>query len=179
MINLSKNIIDTIFHPVRLKIIRTLTIYAELTAMQLFKEIKDVPQATLYRHINTLLENKILYVESEQKVRGNIESVYALNFNRVSLTASDLEKMPKDEKLLLFLNFLMINQIEYEHYLDYIDNDPDLATYAMASLHLSDNELNQMQNEINEIITSRMNNEPNSERRLRTISSIIIPEKNE
>ncbi|WP_025027801.1 helix-turn-helix domain-containing protein [Caldalkalibacillus mannanilyticus] len=174
---MAENIFDIIFHPVRLKIIRALTIYNELTSMQLFKEIGDVPQATLYRHIQTLLEKDVLCVIREHRVRGNTESVYALNINKVSLTATDLQNISKDEKLLYFLNFLMMNQAEYENYLKYIENKSDQATYAMAHLYLSDQELNDLQTEINEIIKSRIKNEPSEDRKLRIISTIIIPEK--
>lgn len=174
---MSDNTFDIIFHPVRLKIIRTLTIYNELTSMQLLKEIGDVPQATLYRHIQTLLEKDVLYVAKERKVRGNIESVYALNINKVSLTASDLDKMSKEEKLLFFLKFLMMNHVEYENYLNDNENKSDQATYAMASLYLTDHEFNEFQTEYNELIKTRIKNKPTEGRKLRTLSTIIIPQK--
>ena len=67
-----------ILHPVRMKIIQSLLNGKNLTVQQLSQRAKDVPQATLYRHLNKLLEADFIQVVQENQIRGTVEKVYAL-----------------------------------------------------------------------------------------------------
>lgn len=70
--------IKLILHPVRMKIIQSLINGKKFTVNQIAERVKDVPQATLYRQLNTLLEADLIEVVQENQVRGTIEKVYAL-----------------------------------------------------------------------------------------------------
>ena len=50
-----------------------------LTPLEMVKIIKDVPQATLYRHIQILLDSGIIRVIKEKKVKSVSEKYYTLN----------------------------------------------------------------------------------------------------
>ena len=67
-----------ILHPVRMKIIQSLLNGKNMTVQQLSQRAKDVPQATLYRHLNKLLEADLIQVVQENQIRGTVEKVYAL-----------------------------------------------------------------------------------------------------
>ena len=67
-----------ILHPVRMKIIQSLLNGKNMTVQQLSQRAKDVPQATLYRHLNKLLEAELIQVVQENQIRGTVEKVYAL-----------------------------------------------------------------------------------------------------
>ncbi|UHA58283.1 helix-turn-helix domain-containing protein [Metabacillus litoralis] len=73
-----------ILHPVRMKIVQTLIGSKEYTVQQIAARLTDVPQATLYRHLNKLLEAEVLKVVKENQIRGTVEKIYALNEHEVS-----------------------------------------------------------------------------------------------
>ena len=70
---------DVITNPIRMKIMQLLQIRGEATTKQICEELHDVPQPTLYRHINYLLKEEVLIVKSERKVRGSVERLLAFN----------------------------------------------------------------------------------------------------
>ncbi len=73
--------IQSMMNPVRIKIIREITLKKTATTKELQEICQDIPQATLYRHIQNLLKNGIIHVVSENKVRGLFEKVYAIKEN--------------------------------------------------------------------------------------------------
>ena len=87
---MSNKKIDNILHPIRMKVLQTLIGGRQLTVQQIGERLTDVPQATLYRHLNKLLETEILTVVAEKKVRGTTEKVLAINENANLLTEKEL-----------------------------------------------------------------------------------------
>lgn len=100
----SKSHMDIIMNPTRNRIIQYLISHGQATTSEIALKLSDIPKATLYRHMNVLVKNKILLVVEEHKIRGTVESVYTLNrammngtgdswifFDTVSLNLSDEE----------------------------------------------------------------------------------------
>lgn len=60
---------EILMHPVRIKISQALMRNREngLTPLEMLKIIKDVPQATLYRHIQVLLDSGVIRIVKEKK----------------------------------------------------------------------------------------------------------------
>ena len=85
--------INTILHPVRMRIMQSLLGGKELTAQEISKRVSDVPQASLYRHLNRLLEAEVLEVVEENKVRGTMEKVYALSNQLETMTAKEVKEV--------------------------------------------------------------------------------------
>ncbi|QSX06280.1 helix-turn-helix domain-containing protein [Sedimentibacter sp. zth1] len=78
-----KDINNIIFNPVRMRIIQRLSTEKSITTNDLCKFMNDVPRTTIYRHVKILLNNDILSVVSEKKVRGSVERTIALNINAI------------------------------------------------------------------------------------------------
>jgi len=70
---------EVMLNPTRMRIIQEFNSQNTLTSTDLCQKILDVPRTTIYRHINVLLEHKLLVVVSEKKVRGSTERTLALN----------------------------------------------------------------------------------------------------
>ena len=85
--------INTILHPVRMRIMQSLLGGKELTAQEISNRVSDVPQASLYRHLNSLLEAEVLEVVEENKVRGTMEKVYALSNQLETMTAKEVKEV--------------------------------------------------------------------------------------
>lgn len=60
---------EVLMHPVRMKISQVLMRNKEhgMTPLEMVKIIEDVPQATLYRHIQAMLDAGIIRVINEKK----------------------------------------------------------------------------------------------------------------
>lgn len=63
------NKVEILMHPVRIKICQALLRNKEegLTPLEMVKILKDVPQATLYRHIQVMVDSGIVSVVSEKR----------------------------------------------------------------------------------------------------------------
>ena len=169
--------INTILHPVRMRIMQSLLGGKELTAQEISKRVSDVPQASLYRHLNRLLEAEVLEVVEENKVRGTMEKVYALSNQLETMTAKEVKEASPQEHFGFFFGFLTNLLGDYEEYLqgENIDLEQDGVSYRQLSVYLSDGELRKLLTEIRAIVAKVIENEPTTERRLRSITTIVIP----
>lgn len=169
--------INTILHPVRMRIMQSLLGGKELTAQEISKRVSDVPQASLYRHLNRLLEAEVLEVVEENKVRGTMEKVYALSNQLETMTAKEVKEASPQEHFGFFFGFLTNLLGDYEEYLqrENIDLEQDGVSYRQVSVYLSDEELRKLLTEIRAIVAKVIENEPTTERRLRSITTIVIP----
>jgi DNA-binding transcriptional ArsR family regulator len=71
--------VDALLHPVRLAIVQQLEIGSRrMTIADLAAELPEIAQATLYRHVNALVEADICRVVERRKVHSVEERVYAI-----------------------------------------------------------------------------------------------------
>ncbi|MGM0875293.1 MAG: helix-turn-helix domain-containing protein [Bacillota bacterium] len=166
-----------ILHPIRMKIVQTLIGGRELNVQQIAQKLTDVPQATLYRHLNKLLEAQVIKVVQENQVRGTVEKIYALSEHQLS-GKEDIEKLSRDEHLNLFLTFMTHVLGQYENYLkqDQIDLFKDGVGFREATVYLSDEEFKEFAIGLSELMKKVIDHEPSSERTARHIANIFIPE---
>lgn len=166
-----------VLHPVRMKIVQSLLNGKKRNVQQLAKRMKDVPQATLYRHISKLLEADIIEVVQENQIRGTVEKVYGLKELSIN-SQEELLSLSKDQHLELFLTFTTQLLGLYENYL--IQEDVDLVrdgvSYRIANLYLTDEEFMELLKGFGMLIQKAMLNEPSPERKARNLATIVIPE---
>ena len=86
------SIADVVMHPVRLRIIQQLG-GRSLTTAQLRAALPDVTQATLYRHVATLVDAGILSIVEERRVRGAVERTLALGDRMAHVDQAGLRAM--------------------------------------------------------------------------------------
>jgi DNA-binding transcriptional ArsR family regulator len=166
-----------ILHPVRMKIVQTLIGGRELNVQDIAQKLTDVPQATLYRHLNKLLEAEVIRVVRENQIRGTVEKIFALSEHEIG-GKEDLEKLSRDEHLNLFLTFMTHLLGKYENYLkqDQIDLFEDGVSFREATVYLSDDEFKDFALELSKLMKKVIENEPSCDRQARHIASIFIPE---
>lgn len=174
---MDSKLLSCILNPVRMRIIQALAKNKNMTVQQIAQELPDVPQATLYRHLSKLVEVKAIKVVKENKIRGVLEKVYALETNPYTVVTKALENADKEEYLNLFYNFLMILLGDFEKYisLENADLQKDGVAFRSAALYLSDDEFVDFMKDLGKAFDKVRDNKPSSERRLRKISTIIVP----
>lgn len=167
-----------ILHPVRMKITQSLLNGKKLNVQQIAERLTDVPQATLYRHLNKLLEADVIEVVQENQIRGTVEKVYGLKEQSIN-SPEEFKNFSKDQHLELFFTFTTQLVGLYENYLNLgeVDLLKDGVSYRVANLNLTDEEFIELVKNISSLYQKAMLNEPTPERKRRNFATIIIPEK--
>jgi len=178
------NKVEILMHPVRMKISQALMRNKEngLTSLEMVKIIKDVPQATLYRHIQILLDSGIIRVIKEKKVKSVSEKYYTLNEDEARLDAREWKKASHQEKLNYISYYQLSLMSQYQNYLKKLEkqNCPeDGATFSLVELKIDDESFKEFQNELNELITKYYHTTSKNNGKdatVRTIAVTIIPD---
>ena len=178
--NEAKEILDLILHPVRLRILVVLGNGKGMTPLQIADQLRDIPQASLYRHISRMLKLNVLKVVEERPVRGTVEKVYALNQEIDSLVSPEaLAEMSKGDHMRFFTSFVATLLDDFSRYLEgspKVDLVADGVGYSKASLYLDDKELAELGTALNKEIAVYLGNEPGAGRKKRILSIILMPE---
>lgn len=166
-----------ILHPVRLRIIQTLAGRA-LTAGQIAAALPDVAQATLYRHLGTLVKGGVLTIAAEHSVRGTVEKVYALAAPDAGhLGAEDAARLAPDEHFRLFTAFLCTLLGDFARYIQTPGADlaADSVGYHQYALYLDDAEMQAFLAELSRLLLPLTQHLPGAGRRRRLLNLILLP----
>ncbi|GIP45421.1 transcriptional regulator [Paenibacillus sp. J45TS6] len=176
------NKVEILMHPVRIKILQVLARYKDtgLTPLEMVKVIKDVPQATLYRHIQIMFDAGIIRVIREKKVKSVSEKYYALNETEASLNSEEWKKASDEMKLDYVSNYQLSLLTQYQSYLKKLkelDRQDDGSTFSLIELKIDDKQFAEFQNELNELVTKYYHSAHNeTDAPVRTIAVTIIPD---
>ena len=165
-----KEINEIILNPVRMRIIQELAVRQSMTSMELCDKISDVPRTTMYRHINTLLDNDILSVISEKKIRGSLERTFVLNVGEIT-KHNTLEKASQNA-----LAFMMNRYTRFHSYFSGERPDPakDKIFLNNTIMMMNDNEFDLFLSELRGLLI-KYNFEAQDGRKARDISIISAP----
>lgn len=167
-----KDITKIIMNPTRMRIIQYLMLHDSATTAQIKEELTDIPPASLYRHMKTLEEAKIIVIVKENRIRGVIERVYQLNKDNPfgENISSENIKQVIDSSLLNIMG-------SFQRYLSKKENDPqkDLLFLSTATLLLTDEEFMEFMKNVQDIFNGVINNKNNEDRKVRRITFISSP----
>lgn len=168
---------DLLLHPVRLRIILA-TAGRQVTAQQLADELPDIPQATLYRNINTLAGGGILVVVQERRVRNTVEKTYALADQGLMLTVEDLKNAEPEDYLRLFTQYLGLLLGYYVRYVQKgnVDFARDNVLFQTFPIYLSHGEAQELGRAIKAALLPFLKNGPSPERRRSIIGLMSVPD---
>jgi DNA-binding transcriptional ArsR family regulator len=174
---LTHNHADLILHPVRLRILQAFIGDRHLSARQLCEMLPDVPQATLYRHFQKLTQAKILTVVEERPIRGTVEKFYRLQAQNAEVSPEVLAALSREDHQRYFTTFIAALLADFERYLqrDDIDLVRDGVGYRQVALYLSEAELIQLAQSLNEALQPFLQQKPSKRRKRVLLSSILIP----
>lgn len=178
---MAKSKAELILHPIRMRMMLALT-GKELTAFQLAQALKDVPQATLYRHLNQLVNGGMVVVVEERPIRGTVEKVYTAAAQGANLSQADIASLSKEDHLHYFTAFITALLGQFDRYLQespQVDFEADGIGYRQIAINLSDEELIQMAIAINQAIVPYLKNPAGGNRRRRLLSTVLMPATDE
>lgn len=171
MMAMKSDLVQTALHPIRLRILQQFQHNQQKTAHDLRQALPDVPQATLYRHLNKLVEANMIASVKQTKNRGAIEHTYQLvqESDPASMTSADMNR--------LFLSFLTNLYHDFQQYLQREEIDPvrDGISFRQAALYLTEEELLEVGQKVGAILQEAAQNKPGEGRTLRSWTTILLP----
>lgn len=154
----------------------------QTTAKMLAAKNKNIPQATLYRHLKKMVADGILHVVEERQVRNVTEKVYAAALDFRAETQKLLEENDGAAYFALFQHFTIGLLKKFSAYGDREDIDiiNDGSGFRVATFDATLEELGALSAGIWKLVEPYTNREATPERRTRSISVIFTPpeEKN-
>lgn len=166
------SIVKATLNPIRMRIIQYLMLHESATAKELVEVMNDVPRTTLYRHINTLESATLIKVIKENKIRGTVEKVYALNTE----TKAYSQQSPRQVASQFMLEILS----RFERYFQEEESDPqkDMLFMRTATFNLTDKEYEELLREIGAVMGKYLELEKTPNRKVRQLSTISSPYEN-
>jgi hypothetical protein len=168
---------DLLLHPVRLRIVQALLGDLRLTTTELRQRLADVPAATVYRHVTTLIDGEVVDVVEERKVRGAVERTLALRAGSSHVGPDEARTMSVEEHRQAFTAFAAALMGAFDRYLDRGDVDlgRDLVGYTQLVLHLTDEEMTELAADLKAVVAPRAAHEPGPGRTPRIVTTIVMP----
>jgi DNA-binding transcriptional ArsR family regulator len=167
---------ELILHPVRLKILQAMSGDRVLSTRQLAQLLPDVAQATLYRHVQKLLQAGILVIDSEQPARGTIERFYRFEEGNATLSDAEVAALSHDDHRRYFTTFVAMLMTDFERYLqrETLDLAADGVGYHQVALHLNAAEMEEFAQSLNALVKPFLKHQPGSSDRQRILFSTIL-----
>ncbi len=168
---------DMVLHPIRFRILMMVS-GRPMTAQQIAAALPDVPQASLYRHINRLCEAEMLQVTEGTSSRGTTEKQYALQEQAADLSEADTAQIPYEELLGYFTSYVAMLMSHGRAYLQKKALDGRTGgLWETEALYLSDSEYEHFLAALKGIEGLALSNLPGSGRRRRLLFTVIIPDE--
>ena len=168
---------DLLLHPVRLRIVHAVLDGRSFTTADLCRELVDVSQNTIYRHLARLVEGGLVHVTSEQRIRGAVQRTYRLTPHRPLIDQDPSSVMSPQERRRLFAFLTTMLLAEFDHHLDHQNNDQsaDGESYREHALWLTDDERNDLQARLADAISLAAEHEATDGRRRHLFTTVLFP----
>lgn len=163
-------------HPVRARIIEAFLGNRKLTTADLRAELPDIPPASLYRHLTRLIDAGVLEVVAERKVRGTVERTY-VKPSRQSVSRDELAQMSREDLRRAFLGYVAALLADIDRYLERDDTDLRRggATFRIAAMWLTDDELNELAAGFGRLLQPYRDRPATPDRTRRIIRTVVLP----
>lgn len=172
--------IETIIHPVRLRILQTL-LSEDLTTQEIAERLPDIPRSSIYRHLRLLLEAGMIEVAESQLVHGIQEKVYKLA-QAPRPSEDDAQDVSADDHFRYFTTYVLTLLRDFADYLRFaqdeegrVDAAGDHAGYTEARFYASEEELRRLEEVLNEALLPLMENEPGGRRKRHKVAIVAQP----
>lgn len=146
-----------------------------LSIMQLKETLEDVPQATLYRQMNSMFEDGLVKIVNTRKTRSGEEKFYAINTETYKIDEEEWNQASYDDKVN-FATFYFTHILQaYQSYHKNLDEIKDKSTFSISRLNLDESKFEDFQSELKSLFEKYYNESQSNSSRERTVSLVIIP----
>lgn len=162
-------------NPVKLEIYMRIKLMKHMTAQQLLQVGMQVPPATLYRNLNRMLEDGILKVEEERKVRGVREKVYAI---ALEVGEEEIGEEPSEDKNAVLSQIAAAMSSAFRSFAlaDGAENENSVPkSIRYESVYATDEEMENAAAQIEQIIEGLKKNDASCGRKKQVVSFVMTP----
>lgn len=159
-----------LLNQVRHRILQYVLRKGSVTVKEIGENLRDIPQASLYRQVKTLSDNGFIVVCGQKQVRGTLENTYCL--------APKLLETEDGERTELNIQFtlLSIAQDFADCSMTEVENSTNVLPSLFSSpLFMSDEEFNTYMEKISELTRQYINNKPGEGRKNRRLTLVSSP----
>lgn len=166
---------ELVIHPVRMRVLAVLA-SRSMTTKELAGALPDVPPATLYRQVKTLLDGKAIEVVGRRSVNGIVESTYAIVAGAARFDRAEFAEIPPEDHIRFFGVFLGTQMGDVRGYFRQPDYDTtrEGMTYFRSSLLLTDKEAREFRLDLLDLV-KRYSFGPGRGRRAQNVAISSIP----
>lgn len=167
---------DLLLHPIRLRLVSELA-GRQMTPRQLALALPDIPQATLYRHLNRLLEGGLLEVVAEQVVNGATERTYGV-VGEDAVEGEAEETHSAEAQVRRFSTFvgMLIEAFSRQAHAAGDSAEEKLpGGYEATTVYLSDEEADQLWTQVSGLLAQAAQQQSSPDQKRYTVASVLIP----
>lgn len=171
--------ISTILNPIRMQILKAVMFHKQATPKMISEQLPGVPIASLYRHLNKMIEENVLEIVGEQKVRGAMEKTVKVRENPLQSMQLRAEDLTKSDLLELFYSFSVAQMMDMTAYVgeDDFPVEKNHLSFRSYILNLKDDEVLSFIKEVQAIINKYGPNPSNEQNRPHKFTFALIPER--
>ena len=173
----STDLSKALLHPVRARLIMLLGEKPQ-TPLELRTRLPEIPLGTLYRHLNVLLDCKVIEVVRERRIHGTVERQFALQSGASYYTDQQKDELsPYDITRIVGILTSLVSQ-EFERFAEtarppYKDGEFSMIT---TTLYLTPEEIQEYRQFMKQFI-SKEGREPQEGLERRLIALFSVPSK--
>ena len=174
---MNEKLIEYLVNPVKSKLIIAVMTQGTTTAKALAASNKSIPQATLYRYLKKMVDDGVLNVVEERKVRNVTEKIYALAIDFNAYTEEMLKNNSGEAYFGMFQQFTLGLLNEFNAYCakDNIDLQNDGSGFSVIPICVTFEELKELAGKIREIIAPYAQLEATADRKAHSVALIFTP----
>ncbi len=167
---------SALFHPTRIRIVSLIEAHP-CTAADIAHDLSDVSTASLYRHLNVLVEAGLARVENAPTGRpGPAERTYVADRRATTLTNEQVVRLSKHSLRRHFQTFIMSVLGEFARYTEKrgFDLAADGVRFRKIALKLGDARHRVFLAELDALL-ERYDSAPDADGRIRSFTHISVP----
>ena len=170
------NQLDLLLHPVRMRLVNAMAGGLALTTSDLCGRLPDLPQATVYRHVDRLVRGGIFEVVSERRVRGAVERQLRLAREQARIDTEASRSMTLEDHRRGFTATTAALLGEFNRYLEQEGADPleDGVSYRQGIFWLSRADRSRLYRDVTALLR-KLNRPPGKGRTPYLLSTILFP----
>ena len=150
----TNDIMESVTNPIKNRILMILKQQGECTAKVMLAELSDIPQATMYRMLNRMVESKVIVIVRENQIRAVTEKVYAINEEFYQVGEDVAKDNDGQAYCRMFAGFTLGLMSEFQEYAKRPDINilKDGSGFSAANIYATAAELNQLGQQIAELV---------------------------
>ncbi len=166
---MKKDLMEIVMNPARQRILQYLIIHGQGSTGEMQQELKDIPPASLYRHVKLLLDGGLIEVMKEERIRGTVEKTYRFNQSTRNGENQDIGAIIQTGLVSLMTVF--------SKYFAAQGNDPvkDMLSFSTSTLLMTDDEFLEFLMKLTALFKEAIQNKPETGRKPRRLTLISSP----